>query len=200
MSEPVPDRPGRPRDPRLEGRVHAAACRLYAQRGWEGTTIEAVAREAKVGKSSIYRRWADAESLLVDSLAALIELPLDIDTGAVRTDLQVLADAIADLLAGDMGEPLVRLSAEAASIPALWPRWREFVDAIIATMEGIVRKGVARRELRADTEVSVVLDALFGGLLIHYLRAADRPREAFQHADGYAHVLVDTLLRTASPT
>lgn len=197
MSEATAEGPGRRRDPLLEKRVHDAACRLYARLGWAGTTIDAIAREAKVGKSSIYRRWPDAGTLLVDSLATLIELPVDIDTGSVQTDLVIMARAISSLLFSEVGESLVRLSAEAASIPTLWPRWRAFSDARIAGMGDIVRRGIARGELPADTPVPELLDALFGGLLIHYLSAADRRAPApAQRINDVAQTLVNMLLRT----
>jgi AcrR family transcriptional regulator len=180
----------------LETRVYDSACQLYARLGWAGTSIEAVAREAKVGKSSIYRRWSDAGAVLVDALGARIELPLDIDTGSVRDDLVILARAIWQLLISDVGESLVRLSAEAATIPVLWTRWRAFSDARIAGMGEIVQRGIARGELRADTAVPVLLDALFGGLLIHYLTAANRGARTLADED-YPQTLVDFVVRTA---
>jgi len=67
---------GRPRDPMLEERVQEAACRLYGRVGWAGFSIDAVARESRVGKSSIYLRWPNNTALLIDTLQASIDVPL----------------------------------------------------------------------------------------------------------------------------
>ena len=95
---------GRPRDPLLEQRVQDAACRLYGVAGWAGFSIDAVAREARVGKSSIYLRWPNNTALLLDSLQARIDVPYDVDTGTVRGDLFVLARSILSLLTGEAGD------------------------------------------------------------------------------------------------
>src|SRR6185312_7111436 len=100
---------GRPRDPALEERVRQAACDLYGRVGWSGFSIDAVAREARVGKSSIYLRWSDQTALLLDTLEARVALPLDTDTGSLRSDLIVLSRSIFTLLASDVGEVVLRL-------------------------------------------------------------------------------------------
>ena len=48
----------RPRDPAVEERVVEATLGLYAQRGWSGLTMDAVAASAKVGKAALYLRWS----------------------------------------------------------------------------------------------------------------------------------------------
>lgn len=80
MSEATQKGRGRPRDPQLETRMYIAVAACTPGRDGAGTSIEWVAREAKVGKSSNYRRWPDAGALLVDALAAQIQLPVEIDT------------------------------------------------------------------------------------------------------------------------
>jgi AcrR family transcriptional regulator len=190
---------GRPRDPLLEERVHEAACRLYGRLGWAGMNIESVAREARVGKSSIYLRWPDTASLLLDALTAQIGIPLDTDTGSVRDDLEILARGILALLVGDMGETLVRLSSEARSVPELAPRWRAFVEAQVSAVRRIIERGIARGEVPADVPTALVLDALVGGVLIHYLTSPDlRALKTRRNAERYTAALVDLVLRAVA--
>lgn len=63
--------PGRPRDPRLEARAHAAALQVFGEKGWVGLTMDEVAARARVGKSSLYLRWPDRESLLASALRTI---------------------------------------------------------------------------------------------------------------------------------
>jgi AcrR family transcriptional regulator len=190
---------GRPRDPLLEERVHDAACRLYGRLGWAGMSIESVAREARVGKSSIYLRWPDTASLVIDALTAQIGIPFDTDTGSVRNDLEILARGILALLVSDMGETLVRLSSEAKSVPELAPRWQAFVEGQVSAVRRIIERGVARGEVPADVPTDLILDALVGGVLIHYLTSPDsRALKKPRNAERYTAQLVDLVLRAVA--
>lgn len=192
---------GRPRDPTMEERVRQAACDLYGRVGWAGFSIDAVAREARVGKSSIYLRWADQTALLLDALQARIGLPLDTDTGSLRTDLLVLSRSTFALLASDVGDTVVRLSAEARSVPELAPRWAEFVSAQATAMRAITQRGIARGDLPESAPVTVMLDALFGGLLMHFMATPPtRVRRMARNANEYTEELVDMLLAAVITT
>jgi AcrR family transcriptional regulator len=125
MTEDSRGSAGRPRDPAVQQRVQDAACQLYGRVGWAGFTIDAVAREARVGKSSIYLRWPSNTALLLDILEARIDIPHDVDTGSARGDLLVLANSIFAALTGEAGDALLRLSGEARLVPELAPRWND---------------------------------------------------------------------------
>jgi len=185
----------------MEQRVRQAACELYGRAGWAGFSIDAVAREARVGKSSIYLRWPDQTALLLDTLQARIALPLDTDTGSLRGDLIVLSRSIFALLASDVGDVVVRLSAEARSVPELAPRWAEFVGAQAAAMRAITKRGIARGDLPKNTPVTLMLDALFGGLLMHYMATPpSRIGRLAKEGDDYTEALVDLVLAAVPRT
>src|SRR3546814_15997547 len=62
--------PGRPRDPGVEKRILDAAIDEYLARGSAGFTIDAVARRARVGKSTVYLSWPDRDALLPERIMA----------------------------------------------------------------------------------------------------------------------------------
>lgn len=70
-----PVKAGRPRDPQLEERVYRAALDLYGEAGWTGFNLTKIAAEAGVGKSSLYSRWNDRNTLLHAAFTALITCP-----------------------------------------------------------------------------------------------------------------------------
>jgi len=74
--------PGRPRDPDLEERALEATLAVFGEKGWTGLTIEEVSTRARVGKSSIYLRWKDKETLLA---AALRHSQQEPETGETET-------------------------------------------------------------------------------------------------------------------
>ncbi len=75
----TPGRALRPDDGRLErgrksrARIRAAARELFRERGFDRTTLRAIAERAGMGASSIYRHIRSKEELLVDELADLQE-------------------------------------------------------------------------------------------------------------------------------
>lgn len=193
-----PNAAGRPRDPLLDERVYGAAARLYARVGWAGFSIEAVAREAHVGKSSIYLRWPDTTALLLDTLKARIDMPYSIDTGSVREDLVLLISSVFRSLVGDSGDAILRLSMEGHFVPELADRWHEFVEANVTAMRRIVRRGITRGDLPKSTKVNLLLDALFGAVLMHRLTTPPSSTAALaRQADKYSQSLVDFVLAGA---
>jgi len=89
-----PAQAGRPRDPDVDRRVADAAITLFGETGWAGFSVEAVAKQASVGKASIYLRWPTKEALLVEALRLRVGIIDDVDTGSLREDLIRLARQI----------------------------------------------------------------------------------------------------------
>ena len=74
----TPGRPGRghhpaglPRSEQAEQAIIEATLDLFAEEGFEGVCVEAVAARAGVGKATIYRRWPNKEELLLAAFSSL---------------------------------------------------------------------------------------------------------------------------------
>jgi AcrR family transcriptional regulator len=160
---------GRPRDPGVDERVTRAAMELYGDIGWSGFTVEAVAKLARVGKASIYRRWPSAEALMTYAWEHRFTHVEDVDTGAVRGDLVELAAQMLELYVGESGRAALRVISEAATVPALAATLETQRRAQIQAARAIVRRAIERRELSSDTPVTILLDCLVGGAMLHVL-------------------------------
>jgi AcrR family transcriptional regulator len=82
---------GRARDTSIDTKILAETIDILADAGFDGMTMDMVAVRAKVGKTTIYRRWTSKVELVRDALnwmnqkhVELNELP---DTGSLRNDL-----------------------------------------------------------------------------------------------------------------
>jgi len=64
--------PGRPLDRSRGDAILAATLELFDEAGWEGLTVAAVAARAKVGLSTIYRRWGSKSELVAAALASTL--------------------------------------------------------------------------------------------------------------------------------
>ncbi len=63
---------GRPRNENADHRILRATLDLYGEAGWHGVNLTKIATLAGIGKSSMYARWTDRESLLLDAFQAFV--------------------------------------------------------------------------------------------------------------------------------
>ncbi|MGC5626708.1 TetR/AcrR family transcriptional regulator [Georgenia sp. Z1344] len=129
--------PGRPRNADAERKAFAAVLELFGQRGWAGLSLDAVAAEAGLGKSSIYLRWTDKQALLIDALkhvdVTVVAPDADgADAPTVRDLLIFAANRRISQYGGTFGPALYRLNIEARIYPDVFDTiWQETIGASI---------------------------------------------------------------------
>ncbi|MFD7656654.1 TetR/AcrR family transcriptional regulator [Actinosynnema sp. NPDC059797] len=168
------DQPATPRRrgaARTDELLHATL-ELAAEVGYAGLSIEAVARRAKVGKHTIYRRWPSKGALMLDALSRVWTTDLDYrDTGDVRADLreQFLRSSLA-LTRPPIGPVYRGLIAEAQSDPALRATLHErfLLTVERRTLDRITRAQHAG-ELVADVDLEFAAEVLCGTLYYRHL-------------------------------
>jgi AcrR family transcriptional regulator len=185
--------PGRPRDPQVDRRIAQAALDVFGDLGWAGFAMEAVARRAGVGKASLYLRWSSKEALLSDALTTGLVRISDVDTGTVHGDLAELATQMIDLYGGPASRAAMRLNLEARAIPGIAENYAAMRTAQTRAARAIVRRGIDRGELPPGTSVTLLLDTLVGGAMMH---ALNTPAE--KRTPGHARDLVDFLLHAVT--
>jgi AcrR family transcriptional regulator len=195
LASGTPARRGRPRDPRVGRKIREAAVSLYAEAGWSGFSIDGVAKLAGVGKGSIYLRWSSASELLLDALRTDMRFVDDVNTGSLRGDLRALAHQIATAYRGDHARAYLRTYLEGHSVPG-FELYFDFQRTEMAISRAIVRRAVQRKELPVATSVTVILDALSGGLLVHAITTPEG-LVSQRRLDEYPDALVDFILKAA---
>ena len=179
--------------------MHAAALAVYRDRGWSGFSFDAVAREAGVGKNAIYLRWRTREDLLVAALERFIVAVPDLDRGSVHDDLLHLVASMAETFTGPAGLTPLRILLEAHSAPSLFDRFTEVAGSRVAAVRDAIRRGVDRGELPADTDVSVLGDAIGGAVINQVLIAPFDPAgSALADPMAFARRVLDQVLPPAA--
>jgi AcrR family transcriptional regulator len=185
---------GRPRDPRIDDVVLAATLELLAERGFTETTVQAVARRARVGASAIYRRWPSRieliESAIFPGLDALVVTP----TGDVHADLRGFVTAYCEMFDSPAARAAIPgLFAAYQSQPerhqALAQRVGPGVRDAFRTMLASAAAGTVDQGIDPDA----VLDVLIGAALY---RSFIRPFTGRDSRDDY---ITDLLLRALRP-
>jgi AcrR family transcriptional regulator len=163
-------RPGRPRSPEAHAAILRAAMELALEGGLRGLSMEAIAARAGVGKATIYRRWKSKEALFAEAVQQMARTPAAPDTGTVRSDIETSTKAVLEGMTREALRIMPRLLADAADDPALLAAMQDALLTPRRAMIGeILRRGVARGELRADLDVELVTHLLFGSAIAHVL-------------------------------
>lgn len=185
-------RPGG-RSARVRAAVLSAFLDLLVESGYSQLSFDALADRAGVHKTTLYRRWGSRENVLLDAAlhSAQEAVPLP-DTGALRSDLQALAAAIADNLRSPAAEAMLRaVVSEAMAEPTVAQAARRFWDNRFAGARTIVTRAVARGEASASVDADVIIETLIGPMYLRVL-VTQEPLD-----DEFITALVDLVARAA---
>jgi AcrR family transcriptional regulator len=162
--------PGRPRSEVSHQAIIRATLELLLETGYRSLTMEGVRARAGVGKATIYRRWSSKEELVRDVIVFLhddVEAP---DTGSLRGDYEGMASRVRSAAQRAGAATLMpRLLGETANDPELHAIFYEnLVEPRRAQMRAVLRRAMARGEIRDDVDIEVIID-LFAGPVIYRL-------------------------------
>jgi len=188
----APDRPrGRPRSALADLAIREAAVDLFAERGFEGFSVEDVADRAGVSKATVYRRYPSKVDLVVEAASCLaadeITFP---DTGNLRDDVHGLARSLVETFrTSPAGRVMPVMTFERRRYPELDAGYRRFLADRKARTREVLRRGIERGELPPDTDVAV-MGSMLVGPIFHRLMITQEPLD-----DAFVDALVDAILR-----
>jgi AcrR family transcriptional regulator len=138
-------RPGG-RSERVRSSVLTAAIDELADRGYAEFSIAAVAENAGVHVTSIYRKWGGRDALIVDACMRYCrDLIVDPDTGDLEEDLVRVLMSIVRLNDTRPGQALVALGFAAIGLPSFRKPskafWRRRTEAGRPLFERAIRRG-----------------------------------------------------------
>ncbi|MEU5951251.1 TetR/AcrR family transcriptional regulator [Streptomyces sp. NPDC047525] len=152
--------------PRRKQQIFDATLRALARDGFESMTIEGIAEESGVNKTTIYRWWPSKSALLGAALidAPLLELPIP-DTGHLRGDLEHLVDSLVRLLTTQpSGSVAQAVLGAAVGDPGLATYAQGFFADRLAREQSVIDRAVARGELPPGTDTMLLMDLLAGAV------------------------------------
>jgi AcrR family transcriptional regulator len=191
---------GRPRSEQAEQAILEATLRMVAAHGVNATTIEGIAAEAGVGKTTIYRRWGSKTELIIAAISALAPPGDPPDTGSMGGDMAALAEFQQRRLT-DTGLLAIvpRVMAESMGDPELH---QGFLDEVVNPLRGMLRlfieRGIARGELRPDLDVEALVDLLHAIPLYKILMSRGDPASLENVPWAYLPLLAPGILNSSS--
>ncbi|MBZ3903862.1 TetR/AcrR family transcriptional regulator [Streptomyces griseiscabiei] len=177
---------GRPRNAAADTAILAATREALVDLGWSKLTLGDVATRAGVAKTTLYRRWAGKNELVVDAVAELFdELRLP-DRGSLAADIEGVVLQFAAILARPEAKSgLMAVIAESTRDDALRERIRA---SIVDRQKRLVLEGRARALTRgelppepdpatATRTVDLIFDVVAGAVVHRTLVSAERADE-----------------------
>ncbi|GAB2826840.1 TetR/AcrR family transcriptional regulator [Streptomyces chlorus] len=201
QSRTTAGRPGRPRSAAADAAILAATREALVELGWSGLTLGDVASRAGVAKTTLYRRWAGKNELVVDAVAELfdeLELP---DRGSLAADIEGVVLQFAALLSRpEARSGLMAVIAESVLDEALRERIRV---SIVERQKRLVRTGRARAQDRGELPpepdpdeaartVGLIFDMVAGAVVHRTLVSGQPVDEEWLH--GFTRVLLSGLV------
>ncbi|MDN0195829.1 TetR/AcrR family transcriptional regulator [Streptomyces sp. S.PNR 29] len=198
-------RAGRPRSAAADAAILAATRAVLVELGWSKLTLGDVAARAGVAKTTLYRRWAGKNELVVDAVAELfdeLELP---DRGTLAADIEGVVLQFAAILARpEARSGLMAVVAEATRDDALRERIRA---SIVDRQKRLVLEGRARAQKRGELpweagpeEASRTVDLIFdmvAGAVVHRTLVSAEPADE-EWVRDFTRILLLGLTRPAA--
>lgn len=160
-----------PRQVRTRAKVLAAA-RTVLRRDGAAASVEAIAAEAGVARSTLYRNWASREELLAEAIEEVggpVAAGPSLE-GSVRAQLvEVVVELARALDRSEWGRTLPAIVAAVDGDAAFAERYRAFTEERRRSVERLVASGTRSGELQPTLPVGDLIDALVGPLFYRRL-------------------------------
>jgi AcrR family transcriptional regulator len=173
---------GRPRAPDADRLIVEAALAEFGDRGWSGFTMDGVANRAQVGKSTLYLRWHDKETLLADAVRSSVGEEAAPDRGNLREDLVEFLVSLVGYFRRPLGWAAIRVCVDGAGVPpGRAPGLHSITGRLLDEHMHLVDSMLERAEIRGDLTLNAeamraVRSALYGAAVMHVL--------GHRHAEG----------------
>jgi AcrR family transcriptional regulator len=164
--------PGRPRSEESRQSILRSTLKLLKQeRGFAELSIEAIAADAGVGKTTVYRWWPTKAALVADAFSASAEQELLFpDTGNVCGDMSLQMRRLIRIFRSERGKIVAALLAGGQSDPELIEAFRErFLFPRRRQAYKTLQRGIDRGELPKNSDLDLILDSLYGPIYMRFL-------------------------------
>ena len=173
-------RPGG-RAERVRTAVLEATTDILAEVGYDRLSVDEVAARAGVHKTTVYRRWPTKAELIAAAVSVQGQENVPIpDTGTVLGDLGALAPAVVANIGSEGGARQSRsIVAASATSDELATAMHSFWADRMAVSRPVVERAIARGELPADTDATLVIETLVGPIWLRLLLTGEPINDDF---------------------
>ena len=156
---------GRPRSETSRRAIISSTVSLIETVGYEKLKIVDIAREAGVGKQTIYRWWASKAELVIEAVTEdakeYVAIP---DTGSLKGDLRELVRASCSRVSTDASKNMLSglLMAGRKDASTLKLFREQFIESRRTVLRDLFTKHSGSGEFKKDINLELIIDLIFG--------------------------------------
>lgn len=186
-------RPGRPRSDKSRDAILDATRKMLMHTPLRDISIEAIAKRAGVGKTTIYRWWPHKAALVMEAFMAQPGLQNILPTTPDASEaVKVQLEKLIRQLRGQNGRIVANIIAEAQAEPeALRLLNENFLNERVNNLRNHLQHGKADGVFNAQLDVEMAIDQLLGPVFYRLLTSPDTLDERF--TGHYPEQVVNTL-------
>lgn len=177
-------KPGRPRSEEAHQAILEATSRLIDTKPLRSLTIEGIAKEARVGKPTIYRWWDSKCALVMDAFFAKTapQVPFP-ETESAVTALQEQVVLVIKLLRGRSGKIVAEIVGEGQSDPHILEEFRDrFFSLLQAPAHKVIEQGKKTGEIDKALDTDLAIDLIYGPIYYRLLVGHQPLDDAFERS------------------
>lgn len=197
-TDTAPQTRGRPRSEAARQAILESTMALLDTTTIRDLTIEAIAKKAGVGKTTIYRRWPTKAAIVIDALETIVPRSHLTASQGVRESLGAQVRNLVEQYRGHYGRLVAELIGEGQSDSDILSEFRQrFLLRRRALARDLIEHGKATGEFDPELNTDLACDIIFGPiyyrLLVAHLPLDDEfakalPQQVFvalHHAGAY---------------
>ena len=185
---------GRPRSEQARQSITDATNKLLLHMSVRDISIEAIAKKAGVGKTTIYRWWPNKVAIILEAISGPMNvLPAPVSGDNARDLMVRQIERFGRLSRGRGGKVIAEVFAEAqgnADTLALF--YEHFMLQHEEILANIIEQGKQGGEFRADLDTGMAVDMIYGAIFYRLMS------NTAQMEQGFIDQLVVDSLRTFS--
>lgn len=173
---------GRPRSEKSRNAILNATNKLLLHSSVQELSIEAIAKKAKVGKTTIYRWWPNKTAVVMDALINQPGMQTPLPTPKNNAEaVSMQLEKLIRLLDSKNGETIAQLFSEAqASAESQKIFENTFLTPLIDAIEYSIDQGKEDREFRSSLDTKMAVDILCGPIFFRLMAHPGDLDENFQ--------------------
>lgn len=173
---------GRPRSEKSRKAILNATNKLLLQTSVQELSIEAIAKKAKVGKTTIYRWWPNKTAVVMDSLANQPGMQTPLPTARSHKEAIIMQlDKLIRLVDSNNGKTIAQLFSEAQGSEASLAIFKDnLLEPLMDAIRYSIDEGQKNGEFRDDIDIELAADILCGPIFFRLMAHPNDINESFR--------------------
>ncbi|MEM7679429.1 MAG: TetR/AcrR family transcriptional regulator [Pseudomonadota bacterium] len=173
---------GRPRSEKSRNAILKATNSLLLHKSVQELSIEAIAKKAKVGKTTIYRWWPNKTAVVMDALITQpgMQAPMPVPKNNTEAIVMQLEKLIR-IMQSKSGETIAQLFSEAQADETSHEIFENsFLSPLIDAIEFSLEQGQKDKEFRTQLDTKTAVDILCGPIFFRLMAHPNDFNDTFQ--------------------